>query len=185
MDETAGTDAVAGADDCPVCAGRPRVLVGVAHPVARRLIIELLDREHGCWAAEPVRPGVALRAAVASGRPDLVVVDAADFLRCHCADLAGFPRSRVVVIGPEPDAAYRRSALRDGAGAWLPRDAIGEELSSEMRQALGCRHGPCPPDGSPRVARRASSHRSTRPVAGQCASYAPSSCPSSSPCSRA
>ena len=111
------------------------------------MIIELLDREHGCWAAEPVRPGVALRAAVASGRPDLVVVDAADFLRCHCADLAGFPRSQVVVIGPEPDAAYRRSALRDGAGAWLPRDAIGEELSSKMRRALGCRHGPCPPKG--------------------------------------
>ena len=54
----------------------------------------------------------------------------------------------MIVVGPEPEAAYRHQALALGAGGWVCRDHVGEEVSAAMRAALGCRHGPCPP-GSP------------------------------------
>ena len=127
---------------CPVCASSPTVLVAVAHPMMRRLILDLLDREHGCWTASLLSGelGDALR----TGTPDLVVVDGADFPRCRRDQLSGYPCSRIIVVGPEPDAAYRAAALRDGAGAWVARDDVADRLSAEMRSALGCTHRPCP-----------------------------------------
>lgn len=107
----------------------------------RRLILELLESEHGCWSSSLLAGD--LRGAVADLSPALVIVDGADFPRA-AEQLAGFPRGRIVVVGPEPDAAYRASALRKGAGAWVARDDLGERLSTEMRLVLGCHHGPCP-----------------------------------------
>lgn len=129
------------ADTCPVCASRPCVLIAVSHPAMRRLILELLDREHGCWSSFLLAG--ELRKAVANLSPALVLLDGADFPRL-AEKLACFPRNRIVVVGPEPYAAYRAAALRQGAGAWVARDEVGERLSTEMRLALGCRHGPCP-----------------------------------------
>lgn len=54
-----------------------------------------------------------------------------------------------MVIGPEPDSAYRLAALAQGAGAWISRDRVGEELGPEMRRMLGCIHDPCPPGDRP------------------------------------
>ena len=125
---------------CPVCDGTPCVAVIVEHRGVRKLIHELLDRESGCWQAcsLPAPP-----AAVGEDtEPDLVIVDAGDFPRCCQAALGDYPRERVVVIGPEPDPAYERAARRAGAGAWLSRDRIAEELTAAMRAALGCAHGP-------------------------------------------
>ena len=121
------------------------MLVAVGFPALRRMIVELLDREHGCWAAEPLADQREFRHTLSADPPDLVVLDAADFPRCCHEDLGAFPRWRVVVIGPEPDLAYEDAARRGGAGAWLARDRIGEELSHRMRRALGCSHRPCPP----------------------------------------
>ncbi|HEX6236878.1 MAG TPA: hypothetical protein VFZ68_06775 [Acidimicrobiales bacterium] len=133
-------------DACPVCDASPAVLVGVRHPVMRRWTIDLLDAEHGCWIVEQPRPGELLAEAIERTRPALVVVDSADFPGCCQAALAAVPHGRVVVVGPEPDAAYRRLALSHGAGGWVCRDHVGEELSTAMRAALGCRHRPCPPE---------------------------------------
>jgi hypothetical protein len=72
------------------------------------------------------------------------VIDTADFPACFTA-LAHIPRDRIIVIGPEPDPAYRKVAMSNGAGGWLPRDDVGSTLSSEVRRLLGCRHDPCPP----------------------------------------
>jgi DNA-binding NarL/FixJ family response regulator len=130
------------AEPCPVCAACPCVLIAVAHPAMRRLILDLLDREHGCWKACLVAGDLA--GAVDELDPDLVIVDGADFPRCCRDELAGYPRDRIVVVGPEPDAAYMAAALRQGAGTWLARDDIGDRLSAEMRRTLGCSHGPCP-----------------------------------------
>ncbi|HVT75879.1 MAG TPA: hypothetical protein VHD87_02530 [Acidimicrobiales bacterium] len=129
-------------DTCPVCATCPCVLIAVVHPVMRRLILDLLDREHGCWRASLLEGD--LSAVLRETKPDLVVVDGADFPRCCRDQLADYPCNRVVVIGPEPDRAYKAAALRHGAGAWVARDDVGERLSAEMRHALGCHHGPCP-----------------------------------------
>ena len=134
-----------GPQTCPVCAGTPTVLVAVAHPAVRELTVELLRREHGCWQVRALAEPAALGRALAEASPDLLVIDAPDFARC-CRDvLNGFPPERVVVVGPEPDLAYERAAHRAGAGAWLPRDRVAEDLSAGMRVALGCTHGPCPP----------------------------------------
>ena len=132
-------------DRCPVCDSQPRVIVAVRHAPTRRMIVELLAREHGCWETTAVDEPDGLAAAMASGQPDLIIVDAGDFPECCQRLLDAYPRERVVVIGPEPDIAYRRAALGNGAGAWLPRDEIGDALSEQMRTALGCTHGPCPP----------------------------------------
>ena len=130
---------------CPVCTGTPVVLLSVVQPAARQLTVELLEREHGCWQVRALEDPRTLARAVADAVPDLVVIDAADFPRC-CRDvLDGFPAERVVVVGPEPDDAYEGAARRAGAGAWLARDRVAEDLSASMRLALGCTHGPCPP----------------------------------------
>lgn len=110
------------------------------------MILDLLNREHGCWAVQPVEDPQDLSRMLSVDPPDLVVVDAADFPGCCDPSLGAFPSRRVVVIGLEPDAAYEDAALRGGAGAWLARDCIADELSSQMRLALAGVHEPHPPD---------------------------------------
>ena len=130
------------AEHCPVCDGTPRVLVAVTHPAMRQLILELLAREHGCWDARSL--DADLPTAIRDLEPDLVIIDSAGFPDC-CGRPDGYPRERVVVVGPEPDVAYMTAALGQGAGGWLARDDVAERLSVEMRRALGCIHEPCPP----------------------------------------
>lgn len=139
---------------CPVCDRDPRVLVAVRHPAMRRYIRELLSREHHCWTGAHVRPGESIRDALERVRPDLVVVDAADFPTCCRAAVEGFPPARALVIGPEPDPAYRRAAAAGGAGGWMARERVLDELGPALRVALGCTHDPCPaPEGASRATR--------------------------------
>lgn len=122
-------------------------MVAVAHRGLRQLIVELLERDHtGCRLCA-LADQCDLATAVASEQPDLVILDAGDFARSCRDSLHSFPRQRVIVIGPEPDAAYERAAHRAGAGAWLTRERVGEDLSSCMCHVLGCSHGlaPSPP----------------------------------------
>ena len=77
-------------------------------------------------------------------KPDVIVVDACDF-RAYCTEaFADFPRARMIVIGPEPDTSYGAVALENGAGAWLPRERVSDDLGRELRRLLGCVHDPCP-----------------------------------------
>lgn len=131
-------------NDCPVCNGRPRVLVALSHPMMRRFTLELLDRDHACWSAEALDDEDVLRAA-RDRRPDLVILDAATFGACHCAESCGFPCGRMVVVGPERDLDFQAAVLADGAGGWVARDDVAEQLSAAMRAALGCTHVVCPP----------------------------------------
>lgn len=128
---------------CPVCDASPRVLIAVAHPAMRRMILELLEREHGCW--QPFLLEQDLPTAMRELTPDLLIVDGPAFPHCCCARADEFPRAHVVVVGREPDPAYMQAAMGDGAGGWVARDDVAERLSAEMRTALGCIHEPCPP----------------------------------------
>jgi hypothetical protein len=130
---------------CPVCDGHPRVLVVMRHPAMLRFTRELLEREYGCWVATEVRSGERLAAVLDRVTPDLLVIDAADFPVCCRTALAHIGSDRVIVIGPEPDPAYRAAALGNGAAAWIPRERVGDDLGAEMRRVLGCLHDPCPP----------------------------------------
>lgn len=132
---------------CPVCDASPVVLVALRHPVMRRWTEELLATEHGCWDVTEMNRDELLVDAIARIRPDLVVVDDSDFPSCCQAALDRMPPERVMVVGPEPDAAYRTLAITNGAGGWVSRDQVGDDLSSAMRAALGCGHEPCPPSG--------------------------------------
>lgn len=135
---------------CPVCDGAPRVLLVIAHPAMRRFTRALLEREFGCWIAAEARADDALAHAAVRDCPDLLVVDTSDYPGCCKSMLDHIPGPRVIVIGPEPDDSYRAAALMSGAGAWLPRDRVGDDLAAEMRRVLGCVHGPCPPTNSRR-----------------------------------
>lgn len=127
-------------EPCLVCDGQPRVLVMMRHTAMLRFTREMLERECGCWVSTEAGTGQALAAALDRFAPDLLVIDAADFPACCFTALAPIARGRVIVIGPEPDRAYRQAAMSNGAGGWLARDHVASELSSELRSVLGCRH---------------------------------------------
>jgi DNA-binding NarL/FixJ family response regulator len=130
------------ADNCPACPGQRRTIaVAVAYPPMRRMITEFLERDDECWCATPTTVD-DLSGEIERDRPDVVIVDAADFPRCCRAEFGGFPAARVVVVSPEPDHAYRAAALREGAGAWVSADAVGDELSAHLRAVFACEHGP-------------------------------------------
>lgn len=130
---------------CPVCAGTPLVLVAVRHHAMRRFSLELVRQEHQCWVAMAPEEGELLADALRRLEPDVLMVDDGDFPACCRSAIQAFPPSRVVVVGLEPDRAYEQAAFRAGAGAWVPRERVGEDLGAVMREVLGCRHAPCPP----------------------------------------
>jgi hypothetical protein len=130
---------------CPVYDRSPAVLVGIRHPEMRRWTMDLLASEHGGWVVSEPRSDELLVEAIDRTRPDLVVVDTVDFPACCRAALDTFPPGRVIVIGPEPDLAYRHLALSQGAGGWVCREHVAEEVSTALRAALGCGHRPCRP----------------------------------------
>lgn len=144
-----GFDADASTDllnaHCSTCSESPVVLVAIGHPVMRRWTQEVLAAEHGCWTVLEPWPSELLVDALARTDPRLLVVDGVDFPACCQAALDALPPQQVIVIGPEPDPAYRAQAMAHQAGGWVSRDQIGEELGTVLRTAIGCVHGPCPP----------------------------------------
>jgi hypothetical protein len=111
----------------------------------RHLTQELLRREHHCWVAAELTEGELMADCLRRVEPDLLVVDDRDFPACCRPALDAFPPDRVIVIGPEPNQGYEHAARRNGAGAWISREHVGEELGAAMRRLLGCHHAPCPP----------------------------------------
>ncbi len=133
---------------CPVCTGTASVVLAVAHDALRHLIAELLDHDHARWQVTALPIQRDLASAIDATAPDLVILDVGDFARCCRESLLTFPRQRVIVIGPEPDAAYERAARQGGAGAWITRDRVGEDLVAAMRGVLGCTPEPTPSPAS-------------------------------------
>jgi len=124
---------------CPGRDASPLVLVAIQHAGMRRFTLELLRREHRCRVAVP-DPHELLAVSLARLEPDLLVVDDRDFPECCVAALLAFPPERAIVIGPEPDRAYEALAFRNGAGSWIPRERVGEDLAQAIKKLLGCRH---------------------------------------------
>jgi hypothetical protein len=125
---------------CLACTGAPTIAVAVEHDALRQLIVVLLSRDDVTWGVCPcVVTDVAETAAAHSA--DVAVVATSDF-PASCVDLLDvLPRSKVIVIGPEPEVAYERAARDAGAGAWISRDRIGEDLLDALHTVLGCRRG--------------------------------------------
>lgn len=117
-----------------------RVVVAVAYPSLRQMITELLERDQDSWLVNSTSIADLPR-AIDRQYPDALIVDAANFPRCCAPECGGFPAARVVVIGREPDDAYRAAALRGGAGAWIAADAVGDELSVRLHAGFVNRYG--------------------------------------------
>ena len=124
-----------------MCTGAHGVVVAVAHPALRGLIVDLLERDADCWRVRPVGNAHELADALAADEPALLILDDADFADFGVANHR-FPHEQIIVVGSEPDAAYERAARQGGAGAWLFGDRVGEELVPSMRSVLGCAHHP-------------------------------------------
>ena len=113
------------------------VVLVVAHSAMRALIIDLLDRDGGRWTVTAV-DSVAELADNTTVGPVLVVVDTADFAAVRRHLPSRLATTQVVVIGPEPDPAYRQAALSAGAAGWLSREHVAEELCDALRAAPAC-----------------------------------------------
>lgn len=124
--------------DTPRPAGEPGrcILVAIGHGRMRALTCELLERSCGCNVAGVATGGQRLAEAMHGFHPDLVVLDTGQFPDGWRAALSRFPSERVIVIGPEPSDAYRAAALAGGAGGWVARDRVGEDLGAEVCRVL-------------------------------------------------
>ncbi len=151
---------------CPLQLTLPVVLDAIRHPVMRRWSDELLAAEPGCWTVAEPEAGEMLVDAIARTEPDVVVVDTVDFPACCLAALDALPPGHVVVIGPEPDPAYRSAALAQGAAAWVSRDHVGDELAAAVRTALGCPYEVCPQEMAQPTRPRARATSSATPTGG-------------------
>lgn len=129
---------------CPVRHQTPIVLVAIRHRLLRRWTTELLDGACGCWAAVGSVDDELLAHAIARINPDVVAVDSYEFPACCQTALTDLRSGQVIVIGPEPDHAYRQSALDRGAGAWVSQDRIADDLAREVWTVLGCDRRGCP-----------------------------------------
>ena len=126
---------------CLACTGTPTVAVGVEHEALRQLIVALLSRDAVTWDVCPCSLRDIAHTATAN-EADVAIVATAGF-PASCGDLLDvFPANKLVVIGPEPENAYERAARAAGAGAWIARDRIAEDLRSALRTVLGCTRGP-------------------------------------------
>lgn len=108
------------------------VLVAIRHRVVQDLVCETLQQDGSCSTVTP-EDGEMLAEALERYAPDLLVVDTGDFPSCCREALRSFPRHRVVVVGPEPEQDYFRSAIGLGAGAWISRDELADDLQSVVR----------------------------------------------------
>lgn len=126
---------------CLACTGSPTAVIAVDHDALRQLIVALLCRDDVSWGVCPCVMTDVAQTAAGNGA-DVAVVATAHFPSA-CGDLlAVLPAEKVVVIGPEPEGAYERAARDAGAGAWVSRDRIGEDLRSALHTVLGCSRGP-------------------------------------------
>lgn len=115
----------------------PRILLAMTHPTMRALTSELLEREGGCRVRAVTASDQTLADAVDQGYPDVVVLDTGRFPDGCRRALRRFPSEHMIVIGPEPDDAYRAAALTAGAGGWLAREQIAGDLVAEVWRVLG------------------------------------------------
>lgn len=122
------------AEVCNGCPGRPHVVVVIAHRRMRELTVELLRGDRGRWAVSAVSSASEVDNDASTS--DLVVIDTADLASVRRTLPATLALARVIVISPEPDLAYRNAALRCGAGGWLSRDRVAEDLCDTVCATL-------------------------------------------------
>jgi DNA-binding NarL/FixJ family response regulator len=122
---------------------RPRVVLAEDHPALAEQLQTLLAPE--CEVVAVVGDGLALVAAVAAHRPDVIVTDVAmpglDGIAATRLIRKRDPDARIVLVSIHRDAAVVARGLAAGALGYVSKVAAGEELALAVRAALrGERH---------------------------------------------
>jgi DNA-binding NarL/FixJ family response regulator len=127
---------------------RPRVLL--ADDYAKILVA--LDRllKPTCDIVGQVTDGSALVDAVATLRPDVVVVDLfmpnVDFRTTYARLRQVAPEMKIVVVTAADDASIRDEALQAGASAFVPKHRLVDDLWPAIQSCVG--QGLQPPQGT-------------------------------------
>jgi two-component system, NarL family, nitrate/nitrite response regulator NarL len=122
--------------------GLVRVVAADTQPLSRDAIVRAVRQRPPLQLVAEATDAGSLRAALAAGRPDVVVLDAA-VLAGEPGGLAGWLRcgerpARVIVIVSGGDVAQGYGALAAGAHGLLSRLATGEQLvEAVLRVARG------------------------------------------------
>jgi two-component system response regulator NreC len=118
-----------------------RVILADDHPVVRRGLCQLLqDEGEFDVVAQAGSVEEAIR-CVGTHRPDVLVLDlnmpGRSSLDAITELRTEHPGTQVVILTMQDEPAYARRALRDGALAYVLKDAADEELVTAVRAAAG------------------------------------------------
>ena len=117
-----------------------RLLLVDDHNVVRAGLRRVLEAQDD-WTvvAEAADLDRALRATLGH-KPDVVILDlnlrGTSSLEAIPDFLAPSPRSRIVVLTMQAEPAFARAALRDGASAYVLKEAAEDELVTAVRSAV-------------------------------------------------
>ena len=105
-----------------------RVVLADREGAARRALAGLLAGLDGVVLADVAGDLTELAAALANGRPDMLLID--DRLLDGAHPLPGAAGLRVVVLGVDDDPAFAERARRLGAEAWIAKERADELLTA-------------------------------------------------------
>lgn len=114
-----------------------RVLLADDHTLVRAGLRKLLESIPDLEVVGEASDGLALLALVEQLRPDLVLMDIAmpglNGLEATARVLKIWPDTRVLILSMHQSEEYVRQALRNGAAAYLLKDAAPDELEIAIK----------------------------------------------------
>lgn len=114
-----------------------RVLLADDHTLVRAGLRKLLESIPDLEVVGEANDGLALLALVEQLRPDLVLMDIAmpglNGLEATARLLKTWPDTKVVILSMHQSEEYVRQALRNGAAAYLLKDAAPAELDIAIK----------------------------------------------------
>lgn len=118
-----------------------RVLIVDEHPVLRRGLASLLDREADLTVCAEAATRKGALAAIRKHRPDLIMVDLAlgaeDGLDVVKAITTSHSTIPILVFSMHDEAVYAERSLRAGARGYVAKQEPGETVLLSIRRVLG------------------------------------------------
>ncbi len=117
-----------------------RVLLADDHTLVRAGLRKLLESIPGMDVVGEASDGIALLELTAALQPDLILMDIAmpglNGLDATARVVKTCPQARVVILSMHQSEEYVRQALRNGAAAYLLKDAAPMELDQALKAVL-------------------------------------------------
>lgn len=119
---------------------RSRVVLADDHTLVRAGLRKLLESLPEMEVVGEANDGLALLELVAGLQPDLILMDIAmpglNGLEATARVVKTCPQARVVILSMHQSEEYVRQALRNGAAAYLLKDAAPLELDHALKAVL-------------------------------------------------